>query len=37
VILFDNGKDLTEVGTPYLEGSKVVGILEEIAEIQKSP
>lgn len=35
VVLFDNGKDLTEVGTPYLEGSKVVGVLEEIGRNPK--
>lgn len=35
VLLYDNGKDLTEVGTPYLEGAKVVGILEEMGRNPK--
>ncbi|KKP81127.1 MAG: hypothetical protein UR80_C0008G0002 [Parcubacteria group bacterium GW2011_GWB1_35_5] len=29
VLLIDNGKDVTDIGTPYIEGAKVVGTLSE--------
>lgn len=35
VLLLDNGKDLTDVGTPYLDGAKVIGVLEEIGRSPK--
>jgi|SRR3989344_4427254 len=35
VLLVDNGNDLTEVGTPYLEGAKVSATLIEIGRAPK--
>lgn len=29
VLLVDNGKDTTTVGTPYIKGAKVIGIFQE--------
>lgn len=34
VLLVDNGKDTT-IGTPYIDGAKVEGILEEIGRAKK--
>jgi large subunit ribosomal protein L21 len=35
VLLVDNGKDLTQVGTPYLSGASVKGTLVEIGRNKK--
>lgn len=35
VLLVDNGKDMTTVGTPYIKGAKVTGILTEIGRNKK--
>ena len=35
VLLIDNGKDVTDIGTPYIEGAKVVGTLSEIGRNPK--
>jgi len=35
VLLIDNGKDLTEVGAPYLSGAKVLGTITEIGRNKK--
>ena len=35
VILIDNGKDVTDIGTPYIEGAKVVGTLTEVGRDKK--
>ncbi len=34
VLMWDNGKDTT-IGTPYIEGAKVMGELEEIGRAKK--
>ncbi|PIR40269.1 MAG: 50S ribosomal protein L21 [Candidatus Zambryskibacteria bacterium CG10_big_fil_rev_8_21_14_0_10_34_34] len=35
VLLIDNGKDVTDIGTPYIEGAKVIGTLSEIGRNHK--
>ena len=35
VLLVDNGKDVTDIGTPYVEGAKVTGTLAEIGRDPK--
>ncbi len=35
VLLVDNGKDVTDIGTPYVAGAKVVGTLIEIGRNKK--
>jgi len=35
VLLIDNGKDVTDIGTPYIEGAKVVGTLTEVGRDKK--
>lgn len=35
VLLTDNGKDMTNIGTPYVEGAKVSGTLIEIGRAAK--
>ncbi|MEK7642312.1 MAG: 50S ribosomal protein L21 [Patescibacteria group bacterium] len=35
VLLLDNGKDTVQIGTPYLEGAKVVATLLEIGRNRK--
>lgn len=35
VLLTDNGKDVTNIGTPYVEGAKVSGTLVEIGRAAK--
>ncbi len=35
VLLIDNGKDITNIGTPYIEGAKVFGIISEIGKNKK--
>jgi len=35
VLLVDNGADVTNIGTPYLEGAKVSGTLVEIGRLAK--
>lgn len=35
VLLVDNGKDSTDIGTPYVSGAKVSGTLVEIGRYQK--
>lgn len=35
VLLVDNGADVTDVGTPYLEGAKVSGTIVEIGRSKK--
>jgi len=35
VLLVDNGKDATDIGTPYVSGAKVLGTLTEIGRNKK--
>lgn len=35
VLLIDNGKDATDIGTPYIDGAKVSGTLVEIGRNAK--
>jgi len=35
VLLIDNGKGVTDIGTPYITGAKVFGILTEIGRNKK--
>jgi len=35
VLLVDNGKDVTDIGAPYVTGAKVVGTLVEIGRNKK--
>ena len=35
VLLVDNGKDVTDIGTPYVAGAKVIGTLSEIGRHPK--
>lgn len=35
VLLVDNGKDTTTIGTPYIDGAKVEAILEKIGKAKK--
>lgn len=35
VLLVDNGKDTTTIGTPYIDGAKVEAVLEKISRAKK--
>lgn len=35
VLLVDNGKDTTTIGTPYINGAKVEAVLEKIGRAKK--
>jgi len=35
VLLVDNGKDTTTIGTPYIDGAKVEAVLEKIGRAKK--
>jgi large subunit ribosomal protein L21 len=35
VLLVDNGKDTTTVGTPYIKGAKVTGVFQEAGRTKK--
>ena len=35
VLLVDNGKDATTIGTPYIDGAKVEAVLEKIDRAKK--